>query len=204
MRHERCTYFTSAAHILTVVGHITQHPSIYISSAMFAWSTIWYGCVQFIAHQWISDTKVREYWQKCSKSKPSLKKGSKRRKKAPQVSEVHSQLPHFLGDHLVIWKGVKSCKTIEINVVHSLPWGSPLQSAPSPQPLKINYNLFFFFKSHCHHHHIIIPRWIIIVRPGSQSCTGAPLQGCEGGRTSWRSSSGPSSSLSLSLSNLIL
>ena len=38
MCHEQATYFTSAARILTVVGHITQHPSIFINPAMYIWS----------------------------------------------------------------------------------------------------------------------------------------------------------------------
>ena len=82
MRHERGTYFTSAAHILTLVGHITQQPSIYISSAMYTSSTgvPVHGCVQFIAHQWISDTKVRALAEMFPRHPKGLKKWSKRRK----------------------------------------------------------------------------------------------------------------------------
>ena len=84
MRHERATYFTWAADILTVVGHITQHPSIYIRPLLCTSGSQFSMVVFSLLHI----NGIRYKSQRRCQSIPSLKTCWKRRKVIPKASKV--------------------------------------------------------------------------------------------------------------------
>ena len=91
MRHERGTYFTSAAHILTVVGHITQHPSIYISSAMYTSTT----GVPWLRSVYCTSMDIRYKSQSTGRDVPKACQGSQKvfkEEKAKSQKSIHSFL----------------------------------------------------------------------------------------------------------------